>query len=157
MSHWSLTNPFWQFSLQRYAEPGVAQACLALQERLAVDINCLLLNSWLIATGRSLKRSDWQELLQVIEPWQQRIKRQRALRQRLKRELVEQPGGEYGGLYQRAKQLELLGEQYQQALMWQFSSQRSVLGTTSWQAFSELFPIAGEAELVRRLDPQALL
>jgi uncharacterized protein (TIGR02444 family) len=32
-------NPFWEFSLAFYAEPGVAPACLAMQDLEGVDVN----------------------------------------------------------------------------------------------------------------------
>lgn len=39
-------NPFWTFSLRVYRRPGVANACIALQDRLGVDVNMLLLAVW---------------------------------------------------------------------------------------------------------------
>jgi uncharacterized protein (TIGR02444 family) len=32
-------SPFWRFSLQFYRQPGVAEACIALQEESSVDVN----------------------------------------------------------------------------------------------------------------------
>ncbi len=45
-------SAFWDFSLATYARPGVADACLALQEELGVDVNLLLLACWLARQGR---------------------------------------------------------------------------------------------------------
>ena len=35
-------NPFWTYSLRLYRKPGVAPACIALQDRLGIDVNGLL-------------------------------------------------------------------------------------------------------------------
>lgn len=45
-------NPFWQFSLAIYAEPGVAAECLALQDSLDLDVNALLFCAWLGAARK---------------------------------------------------------------------------------------------------------
>lgn len=37
---------FWDFSLTLYGRPGVAPACLALQDRFGADVNLLLLGFW---------------------------------------------------------------------------------------------------------------
>lgn len=37
---------FWQHSLQIYAQPGVARACLALQDDYQVNVNLLLFYHW---------------------------------------------------------------------------------------------------------------
>lgn len=54
-----LDNPFWQFSLQRYALPGVADICLQLQQEASMDINILLWCLWLEEQGHQLDDSDW--------------------------------------------------------------------------------------------------
>lgn len=39
-------SPFWRFSLQFYRQPGVADACIALQEESGVDVNLLMFLLW---------------------------------------------------------------------------------------------------------------
>ncbi|HEX9464673.1 MAG TPA: TIGR02444 family protein [Alphaproteobacteria bacterium] len=39
-------NPFWTYSLRLYRRPDVAAACIALQDRLGVDVNVLLFCLW---------------------------------------------------------------------------------------------------------------
>lgn len=44
-----MTTPedsLWQFSLATYARPGVADACLDLQDRFGADVNLLLFALW---------------------------------------------------------------------------------------------------------------
>ena len=47
-------NPFWAYSLRLYRRPGVAAACIGLQDRLGVDVNVLLFCLWAAACGRTL-------------------------------------------------------------------------------------------------------
>jgi uncharacterized protein (TIGR02444 family) len=46
-------NPFWTYSLRLYRKAGVAPACLALQDRLGIDVNVLLF--CLFAGDRGIK------------------------------------------------------------------------------------------------------
>ena len=39
-------SPFWQFSVKFYAMPGVADACIALQDKARVDVNVLFFLLW---------------------------------------------------------------------------------------------------------------
>ncbi|MBR0642535.1 TIGR02444 family protein [Plastoroseomonas hellenica] len=68
-------NPFWRFSCAVYAAPGVAMACLGLQDTREADVNLLLLAAWLGAVrGTQLEATDiaalpgaaWQA--EVIRP-----------------------------------------------------------------------------------------
>ncbi|MBV8535938.1 MAG: TIGR02444 family protein [Alphaproteobacteria bacterium] len=47
-------NPLWTYSLRLYRRPGVAPACIALQDRLGVDVNVLFFCLWMAASGRPL-------------------------------------------------------------------------------------------------------
>ncbi len=51
-------NPFWQFSLAIYAEPGVGDECLALQDALDLDVNALLFCAWLGAAHKIILSDD---------------------------------------------------------------------------------------------------
>lgn len=44
----------WDWSCERYARPGVAEACLALQDRHGAAVTLLLLGCWLADGGRRL-------------------------------------------------------------------------------------------------------
>lgn len=61
MTEWVLEpeNPFWRFSCAVYAAPGVAQACLELQDTHGADVNLLLLAAWLGA-ARGWERTIWR-------------------------------------------------------------------------------------------------
>ncbi len=114
-------NPLWDFVTWAYAEPGVEKACLALQNRLGVDINIALFCAWLAYRGTgtnslakylaaALKLSrDWQKTL--VEPL-------RACRNNLKdlidnSAMVGSDRAAASALRERIKQCELDMEQLQ--------------------------------------------
>ena len=45
---------FWQHSLQHYAQPGVAEACLALQDNYQVNVNLLLFYHWCFTVNQPI-------------------------------------------------------------------------------------------------------
>ena len=48
-------TPFWRFSLHFYRQPGVSDACIALQDGCGVDVNLLLFLLWLADEGQLLE------------------------------------------------------------------------------------------------------
>jgi uncharacterized protein (TIGR02444 family) len=55
-------SPFWRFSVKFYAEPGVAQACIELQDRVGVDVNVLFFLLWCATQKRKLNSADVAKL-----------------------------------------------------------------------------------------------
>ncbi|MDH3713027.1 MAG: TIGR02444 family protein [Gammaproteobacteria bacterium] len=47
-----MTSGFWDFSLKTYAQPGVADALLTMQNTHGADVNLLLYCAWHAASGR---------------------------------------------------------------------------------------------------------
>lgn len=66
-------NLFWQFSLSVYDQPGVAEACLALQARHELDVNLLLFCCWAGAHGRRVSVADAASLEAATADWQRRV------------------------------------------------------------------------------------
>lgn len=56
-------SPFWQFSIEFYAAPGVQEACLSLQNEQGLDVNLVLLSAWLARVGRPIEPA-------LVEPLQ---------------------------------------------------------------------------------------
>jgi uncharacterized protein (TIGR02444 family) len=78
-------SPFWRFSLATYREPGVAEACLALQDGFGVDVNVLLFVLWLGAQGRQLDDVEMQFVRDAAADWASDVvARLRGVRRRLK-------------------------------------------------------------------------
>ena len=62
-------SPFWQFSVKFYAVPGVAPACIALQDLAGVDVNLLFFLLWNAALGRTLSGPEVKELDHMVGVW----------------------------------------------------------------------------------------
>lgn len=85
-------SPLWDYATALYATPGVAEACLALQDRRGADVNLLLLACWLGATGREPRAERLAEARARAEAWQRELVRPlRQARRRLKAELAGLP------------------------------------------------------------------
>lgn len=112
-------NPFWDFSLNAYDRTGVAEACLALQERYGIDVNLLLFSAWAGYCGHRLSGQQMAEIVTTAAAWQVEVVRPlRAVRSWLKGQiqltevLSESLRGE-------VKALELQAEMLQQLLLHQ--------------------------------------
>ncbi|MET0866579.1 MAG: TIGR02444 family protein [Pseudorhodoplanes sp.] len=78
---------FWDFSLRVYAAPGVQEECLALQERLGLDVNLLLFAAFAGARlGLALSDRDLAELIAETDDWHVSVvRRLRATRTDMKK------------------------------------------------------------------------
>ncbi len=79
-------HAFWDFSVTLYARPGVAPACLDLQERHGIDVNALMFCLWLAESGRGpVPRAALDAAFDAVGPWHAEVVRAlRPLRRRLK-------------------------------------------------------------------------
>lgn len=66
-------SPFWRFSLHLYARPGVADACLALQDRCGADVNLLLFLLWMTLSRRSFSAGAVRALDEKIRDWRETV------------------------------------------------------------------------------------
>ena len=64
-------TPFWRFSLNFYRQPGVAEACITLQDDCGVDVNLMLFLLWLAASGRQLSAEHIKQLDQAVRGWRE--------------------------------------------------------------------------------------
>lgn len=110
-------NPFWDFSLTVYVRPGVADSCLALQDRLGLDVNLLLFCCWMGSQGRRLDSVALARLMTAVGDWQRSIVGPlRAVRRCLK-ELPDGSTGRAGALRQAVKDCELAAERIEQTML----------------------------------------
>src|SRR3954463_839912 len=69
------TNPLWEYVTWAYAQAGVDKACLALQNRLGVDINIVLFCAWLAyrGTGSNSLAKYLGSALKLSRDWQRNL------------------------------------------------------------------------------------
>ena len=61
-------NPLWHYCVTLYAAPGLKEWVLGLQDRLAIDVNFVLLAGWCGRHGVELSTDDWGHLNRITAP-----------------------------------------------------------------------------------------
>ncbi|MFO7482034.1 TIGR02444 family protein [Oceanibaculum nanhaiense] len=103
---------FWSFSLDFYARPGVAEACLELQDRHGLDVNLVLYCCW---RGDILSEAQIRAAIALTAPWRAEIVQPlRTLRRRLKPGFPPVPEAGTLALRKRIADAELEAERLQQ-------------------------------------------
>lgn len=109
-------NPFWQFSLEFYAQAGVPALCLELQDDFNADVNIVLFCCWLGINGCRLKAENMVEVLVMCDEWRERcVVPLRQVRRFMKQRSDCEP------LRMQVKTVELEAERYQQNFLYQFA------------------------------------
>ena len=109
---------FWSFSLQLYGKPGVAEACIALQDGLGLDVNLLLFCCWHGHALRKLDEAGLRQAIATVESWQSEVvKPLRAVRRRLKAGVAPITARECQALRHKVNDLELESERIAQSAL----------------------------------------
>jgi uncharacterized protein (TIGR02444 family) len=66
-------NPFWTFTLAVYQKEGVSPACIALQDRLGLDVNFLLLCLYAGSRSHKLGADDFGRIEACVAPWRENV------------------------------------------------------------------------------------
>jgi len=112
-------SPFWRFSLQLYRRPGVADACITLQEEAGADVNLLLFLLWQAAQRRILSVDEVAGLEAKVAAWRERaVVPLRAIRRALKSPQALVEAGAAEAFRTRIKAVELEAERLQQEAMY---------------------------------------
>ncbi len=131
MSEAATPSPFWQFSIKFYGVPGVAQACIELQDKANVDVNVLFFLLWNATQGRAFNAADVTEIERAIGPWRDMaVVPVRNVRRALKTPPDVMPPAAAESLRSRIKAVELEAERLQQEALYQLA-QSSRLGRPS--------------------------
>jgi uncharacterized protein (TIGR02444 family) len=115
-----MQESFWNFSLRVYAAPGVAQACLSLQDQHNLDVNLVLLCAWHGSHHGRIAPATFLDMHSFADAWSQNvIKPLRSVRVWMKgRESLvtnsEGDPGSFDSLRNSIKSTELHGEKIQQ-------------------------------------------
>lgn len=115
----NLDGPHWQFALSLYGQPGVAESCLALQDRYGVDVNVLLIALFaLTERGVALNSQDVKHADDAVRAWRREVVQPlRGIRRRLKSGPSPAPSPATEDLRSRIKKAELDAEQIEQAVL----------------------------------------
>jgi uncharacterized protein (TIGR02444 family) len=111
-------SPFWRFSLRFYALPGVASACLVLQDEAGADINLLLLLLFLAQSRHEVAREDVARLDATVCQWRdEAVKPLRTIRRRLKAGTGDIPAAASEAFRNQVKRIELEAERVEQHIL----------------------------------------
>lgn len=112
-------DDFWDYAIGLYAEADVAPACLALQERLGLDVNLVLFCLWCAASGReALSATELDRALAAVGPWHEEVVRHlRALRKHLKGGFDQAPGALVEALRRVVAATEIDAEHIEQLML----------------------------------------
>src|SRR5260370_7243702 len=150
-------SPFWRFSLRFYRQPGVADACIALQDGCGVDVNILLFFLWLATARRRVPLGAAQEVCAKAAAWRDDVVVPlRALRRRLKdgSPLVERGAAEL--FRTRIKAIELESERLQQESMFALAAGLATENASTVEAAARATGAASAPPLARPFAPAAV-
>ena len=153
-------SAFWVFSQDHYGRPGVAEACLALQDRRGLDVNILLFCCWAGLRGQALTAGELGERIDALRPWQAHVVQPlRAARRWLKGQQTA-PAQAAEALRQAIKAQELEAERLEQLILAEGATTEEEQGTPALAAanlgayLSELDLVPGDED---RADLAGLL
>jgi uncharacterized protein (TIGR02444 family) len=150
-------SPFWRFSLGFYRQPGVADACIALQDGCGGDVNVLLFFLWLAAAKRSVPPAVAQAVWAKAGPWRDHVVVPlRALRRRLKdgSSLVERNAAEL--FRTRIKAVELESERLQQEALFALAAGLATASAATVEAAARANVAAYEHAMARAFTADAV-
>ncbi|MEY4880489.1 MAG: hypothetical protein RJB62_1958 [Pseudomonadota bacterium] len=149
----ALDHPFWRYSLAVYGNEGVPAELIALQDAHDIDVNVALFCLWLgHEVGLRLTAEQLDSICARCIDWNaETVVPMRGVRRYLKSGTAVQPVAQRAAeLRTQVKRLELLAEQIEQAILY------------DWFVDSRMYPAGGEREaaeanltlFMRRLAPR---
>ena len=136
----------WDFAVRLYAEPGVGDACLALQDRFGVDVPLLLWAAWLGdgADAAALRAGD-----RAVGPWRARAVRPlRALRRHLRHTVAGLDGDAQQAWRGSVKRLEIDAERLAFGILADIGRRSGRANLVPFAAVFGLEPGSPELELI---------
>jgi uncharacterized protein (TIGR02444 family) len=150
-------SPFWRFSLGFYRQPGVSEACIALQDEAGVDVNILLFLLWNATLKRTLSNGDVAELERKVGPLRDAtVIPLRTLRRALRTPPPVVEPGAAEAFRTHVKRVELEAERLQQQTMYELASSMT-FGSASAPGDAARRNIAAYQAMCPRAFPQPAL
>ena len=111
MSDGSLNVSLWDWSLAAYARPGVADACLTLQDGTGQNVPLLLWAAWSAATGRRPDEDEIEAACDTARAWADTaVTPLRTIRRSLKSPIPDLDDAAREAVREQIKAVELLAE-----------------------------------------------
>ena len=104
-------NPFWQFTLDFYQQPGVEKACLTFQDKFGGNVCLLLFCCWLDINSCAVNIDQLATLDQQVHEWESQFLQELRLSRRQSRPQKDHAESSQQ-FYELLKRLELQGEKY---------------------------------------------
>ncbi len=105
----------WRFSLAFYRQPGVADACIRLQDEAGVDVNVMLYLLYLAGRGKAISAAEMSRIEAVTADWRSAVVMPlREIRRKLKSPLGVFAPAVTAELRNDVKRIELGAERIQQ-------------------------------------------
>lgn len=98
---------FWAWASEAYARPGVADACLELQDRHGQNVPLVL---WVVWAGRHARGGDLERGAALAARWEAAAGALRSARRSLKSDLPDVPSATREAFRRQVKAVELEGE-----------------------------------------------
>jgi uncharacterized protein (TIGR02444 family) len=115
-------SPFWRFSVKFYGMPGVAPACIELQDEAKVDVNVLFFLLWNATEKRALNTAEVGDVESAIGAWRDMaVVPIRQVRRALKSPPAVMTPEAAEGFRTRIKAVELEAERLQQEALYGFA------------------------------------
>lgn len=150
-------TPFWRFSLQFYRQPGVADACIALQDGSGVDVNLLLFVLWQASCERLLSADEVEKLDDQARGWRDlTVIPLRELRRKLKGAPTLVEPGRQEAFRNKVKAVELDAERLQQEALYGFT-RSGPLGAPAAPTAAARANIAAYEAIMERSFPMNVL
>jgi len=123
----------WAFAVDLYTAPGVAEACLDLQDRYGCDVNVLLFAAWMRAAHHhTLTSIEMTEIAASVQDWHTEIVCPlRSVRRRLKAGPAPAPSATSEALRARVKSVELEAERIELAMLEALAARAYTRGSNS--------------------------
>jgi uncharacterized protein (TIGR02444 family) len=106
-----MTETLWDWALKAYAAPGVANACLHLQDAAGQNVPLLLWAAWIAETGRRPDDDDIEAACDTARAWDESaVSPLRAIRRTLKGPIPDMDDVAREAVREQIKAVELLAE-----------------------------------------------
>jgi uncharacterized protein (TIGR02444 family) len=149
-------SPFWRFSIKLYAVPGVAAACIELQDQAGVDVNVLFFLLWQATQNRALDEAEVAEIDRVIGAWRElTVVPLREMRRALKTPPPVMTAEAAETFRNRIKGAELEAERLQQEALYEMSADGRFGRPAASRMEAAEASVAAYQTLLRPLPPAA--